>query len=117
MSQHGNGTVGIIVPSSDEMHHLILMATRNPVKVTMLMERYFIPLFIGFLPPSKRWLALRFNHQQYHPLDSIGILDAILTPPKTNMEPQNEGLEAEFPFKWGEFQVPPVSFGGSIPFA
>ncbi len=28
------------------------------------------------------------------------------TPPKTNMEPQNEGLEAEFPFKWGEFQVP-----------
>ena len=28
------------------------------------------------------------------------------TPPKTNMEPQNEGLEDEFPFKWGEFQVP-----------
>ena len=28
------------------------------------------------------------------------------TPPKTNMEPQNEGLEDEFPFQMGDFQVP-----------
>ncbi len=28
------------------------------------------------------------------------------TLPKTNMEPQNEGLEDEFPFQMGDFQVP-----------
>ena len=28
------------------------------------------------------------------------------TPPKINMEPKNEGLEDEFPFQFGDFQVP-----------
>ena len=28
------------------------------------------------------------------------------TPPKFNMEPQNEGLEDVFPFQMGDFQVP-----------
>ena len=28
------------------------------------------------------------------------------TPPKTNMEPQNGGLEDDFPFQTGDFQVP-----------
>ena len=30
----------------------------------------------------------------------------LVTPPKTNMEPQNEGLEDVFPFQMGDFQVP-----------
>ena len=33
------------------------------------------------------------------------------TPPKINMEPKNEGLEDEFPFQFGDFQVP-CSFSG-----
>ena len=28
------------------------------------------------------------------------------TPPKTNMEPKNEGLEDVSPFQMGDFQVP-----------
>ena len=28
------------------------------------------------------------------------------TPPKTNMEPKDGGLEDDFPFKTGDFQVP-----------
>ena len=28
------------------------------------------------------------------------------TPPKTNMEPNNGGLEDDFPFQTGDFQVP-----------
>ena len=28
------------------------------------------------------------------------------------MEPQNEGLEAEFPFKWVNFRFQPLVFGG-----
>ena len=28
------------------------------------------------------------------------------TPPKTNMEPQNGGLEDDFPFQRGDFPVP-----------
>ena len=30
----------------------------------------------------------------------------LFTPPKTNMEPENEDLEDEFPFQTGDFQVP-----------
>ena len=36
-----------------------------------------------------------------------------LHPPKTNMEPENGGLEDDFPFLMGDFQVPAVSFRGS----
>ena len=30
----------------------------------------------------------------------------LVTPLKINMEPENEGLEDEFPFQTGDFQVP-----------
>ena len=29
-----------------------------------------------------------------------------LTPPKINIEPENDGLEDAFPFEFGDFQVP-----------
>ena len=29
-----------------------------------------------------------------------------VTPPKTNMEPKNVGVEDDFPFQRGDFQVP-----------
>ena len=32
--------------------------------------------------------------------------------PKTNMEPKNGGLEDDFPFQTGDFQVPAVSCWG-----
>ncbi len=35
-----------------------------------------------------------------------GCFFLVATPPKTNMEPQNEGLEDHFPFQRGDFQVP-----------
>lgn len=35
------------------------------------------------------------------------------TPPKTNLEPKNEGLENYFLFQKGDFQVRVVSFRGS----
>ena len=34
-------------------------------------------------------------------------------PQKTNMEPQNRGLEDDFPFQKGDFQVNHVDFRGS----
>ena len=34
------------------------------------------------------------------------------TLPKTNMEPKNGGLEDDFPFQMGDFQVSMLVFGG-----
>ena len=45
-----------------------------------------------------------FNHHFWY-------LGTASTPPKTNMEPENGGLEDEFPFQTGDFQVP-CSFSG-----
>ena len=42
----------------------------------------------------------------------ICFLDAPATPPKTNMEPKNEGLEDDVPFLRDDFQVPAVFGGG-----
>ena len=39
-------------------------------------------------------------------LDLEVVLYHIITPLKINMEPKNEGLEVEFPFQTGDFQVP-----------
>ena len=39
------------------------------------------------------------NGELFHELYSY-------TPLKTNMEPKNEGLEDDFPFQTGDFQVP-----------
>ena len=49
----------------------------------------------GFLPTRMS----RWN------LGSMARINGV-TPPKTNMEPQNEGLEDAFPFQMGDFQVP-----------
>ena len=38
----------------------------------------------------------------------------MFTPPKLNIEPENEGLEDDFPFQRGDFQVPAVSFQGCL---
>ena len=41
-----------------------------------------------------------------------------ITPSKINMEPKNEGLEDDFPFQTGDFQVPCYFsgvYGSSIP--
>ena len=35
------------------------------------------------------------------------------TPLKINMEPKNGGLEDDFPFQTGDFQVPAINFPGS----
>ena len=37
-------------------------------------------------------------------MDPVG--DFLDTPWKINMEPQSEGLEDDFPFQTGDFQVP-----------
>ena len=34
------------------------------------------------------------------------IMSVVNTPPKFNIEPQNEGLEDDVPFQRGDFQVP-----------
>ena len=44
-------------------------------------------------------------HLKVCPLDLFQKLGAN-TPPKTNMEPKNDGLEDEFPFQRDDFQVP-----------
>ena len=37
------------------------------------------------------------------------VLDFNATPPKTNMDPKNDGLEEEFPFNHGDFWCQAVS--------
>ena len=37
------------------------------------------------------------------------------TPLKINMETKNRGLEDDFPFQTGDFQVPAVNFPGCKP--
>ena len=38
----------------------------------------------------------------------------IVTLPKTNMDPKNDGLEEEFPFNYGDFFCVHVSFWGVV---
>ena len=35
-----------------------------------------------------------------------GTQDFVFTPPKFNMEPENDGFQKEFAFRWVDFQVP-----------
>ena len=52
-------------------------------------------------------LLLRFSvHEKGADPFPIGSMYGIFTPPKTNMEPKNEGLEDDFPFQRVDFQVP-----------
>ena len=44
-----------------------------------------------------------------NPFDEFPVHESIANfnaPPKTNMEPKNGGLEDDFPFQTGDFQVP-----------
>ena len=77
-----------------------------------------------FQAPYNQWLFLvpvkggRDFFYPYHPLqepeksDTTWYLHSLksnspeTTPPKTNMEPKNEGLEDVSPFQMGDFQVP-----------
>ena len=52
-----------------------------------------------------RWIykQKRWDPRIAHPIDYFYCLET--TPLKTNMEPQNGGLEDDFPFQRGDFQV------------
>ena len=48
--------------------------------------------------------AIRYSGLGVRSVDPVG--DFLDTPLKINMEPQSEGLEDDFPFQTGDFQVP-----------
>ena len=60
---------------------------------------------VCFPEKSHSWKEI---HSFYHHFWYLG---TVSTPPKTNTEPENGGLEDEFPFQTGDFQVP-CSFSG-----
>ena len=53
---------------------------------------------------DKNWLKLAFVGLPQKNTTRISCWK--FSPPKTNMEPKNRGLEDDFPFKKGDFQVP-----------
>ncbi len=63
------------------------------------------------------WIQAIENHSYYSVTDGSGVRLSLenpefledwlpVTPGKINMEPKNGGLEHEFPFQLGNFQVP-----------
>ena len=96
---------------NNEMAYLIFIlyssVQRKYVTVYTLIYLYILCLCSSF----------RTRNLRVRQLDAWKTSKIIPVPfiPKTNMEPNNEGLEDDFPFQRGDFQVPNVSFRGCIP--
>ena len=102
MRQIGSSGIGVKIKNAKAPHSSV-SSVGHALQSWTFSELFFhenVPLpelGLGFLSSASRssWeLSLFF------------ILILTFTPPKTNMEPKNEGLEDVSPFQMGDFQVP-----------
>ena len=58
------------------------------------------------------FLSYLYMNCDQQPQGFLSYLYMVIYTPKTNMEPKNEGLEDDYPFQLGDFQVPCSFFRG-----